>query len=191
MSKLEEDFQALMQRVLAGSDEAARELFDGYAPYLLRAIRRKLSRRIRCKFDSHDFAQDVWASFFAETSNKRVFETREDLVAFLTTLAQNKVIDAVRQRTQTQKHDVNREQSLDDSRRFDKDQLAGNQATPSQIVMSQEEWRDFLDKQPPVYQRIFILLRAGKTQVEIAQELGMYPRTVNRIVGRLARETIS
>jgi RNA polymerase sigma factor (sigma-70 family) len=190
MSKLDEDFQALMQRVLAGSDEAARELFDGYAPYLLRAIRRRLSGRIRSKFDTQDFAQDVWASFFAESPQKRVFDTPEHLVAFLTRLAQNKVIDAVRQRAQAQKRDVSREQSID-SQRFDKEQLAANQATPSQIVMSKEEWRAFLGKQPPVHRRIFILLRTGKTPVEIAAELGVHPRTVRRIVDRLGPERIS
>jgi RNA polymerase sigma factor (sigma-70 family) len=190
MSKLDDDFHALMQRVLAGSEEAAQELFDGYAPYLLRAIRRRLNGRIRSKFDTQDFAQDVWASFFAEAPNKRVFDTPDALVAFLTTLARNKVIDAVRQRTQTQKRDVNREQSID-SQRFDKEQLAANQATPSQIVMSQEEWRTFLGKQPPVYRRMFILLRAGKTTVEIAEELGVDQRTVRRVVERLAPERMS
>jgi RNA polymerase sigma factor (sigma-70 family) len=189
MSKLDEDFQALMQRVLAGSDEAAQELFDGYAPYLVRAIRSRLSTRIRSKFDTQDFAQDVWASFFAESHDKRVFDTPDALVAFLTRLALNKVIDAMRQRTQAQKRDVSREQSID-SQRFDKEQLAADQATPSQIVMGQEEWRAFLGKQPPVYRRMFILLRAGKTPVEIAEELGMHPRTVRRIVDRLAAERI-
>ncbi len=190
MSKLDDDFQALMQRVLAGSDEAARELFDGYAPYLVHAIRSRLSARIRSKFDSQDFAQDVWASFFAESVEKRVFDTPDALVAFLTSLARNKVIDAVRQRTQTQKHDVKREQSID-SQRFDKDQLAADQVTPSQIVMGHEEWRAFLGKQPPVYRRMFILLRAGKTPIEIAKELGVHARTVRRVVSRFAPEAIS
>jgi RNA polymerase sigma factor (sigma-70 family) len=191
MAKSNEDFQALMQRVLRGSDEAAQELFDGYAPYLLRAIRRRLNFRIRSEFDTQDFAQDVWASFFAETPKKRLFDSPDSLVAFLTALAQNKVIDAVRKRTQTLKRDVSREQSLDDSRSFDKEVLVGNEPTPSQVLMSQEEWGAFLVKQPPVYRRVLILLRAGKSQIEIAEELGVHPRTVRRIAGRIAPETIS
>ncbi len=150
-----------MQRVLAGSDEAAQELFDGYAPYLMYAIRRRLSPRIRSTFDSQDFVQDVWASFFAEPAEKRVFETPDELVAFLTALARNKVIDATRQRTQTQKRDVNREESLDDSRKFNKELIVGNDPSPSQVLMSQEDWRAFLRKQPPVYRRALILLRAA------------------------------
>jgi RNA polymerase sigma factor (sigma-70 family) len=191
MAKPNEDFQALMQRVLAGSDEAAQELFDRYAPYLLRAIRRRLNSRIRAKFDSQDFAQEVWASFFAESPNKRVFDSPSSLVAFLTILARNKVVEAVRQRTQTLKRDVAREQSLDDSRSFDKGRIVGNEPTPSQVVMSQEEWGAFLGKQPPVYRRVLILLRAGSSPVEIAKELGVHRRTVLRIAGRFAPEAIS
>jgi len=182
-----------MQRVLAGSEEAAQELFDNYAHILLDAIRRRLSSRMRSKFDSQDFAQDVWASFFAASPDKRVFASPHALVAFLTHLAQNKVIDAVRQRGQAQKSDVDREQSID-SQRFDQEQLVADQATASQLLMNEEEWGEFhrrLREHPPVYRRVFNLLRAGKTQLEIAEKLGVTPRTVRRIMWRLARETIS
>lgn len=184
MAKSDEEFHALMQEVLAGSDAAAKELFRDYEPFLLRAIRRKLSKRIRPKFDSIDFTQDVWASFFAREPEHRVFETSDDLMAFLTRLAQNKVTDAARQQFRAQKYNVNREQSMDDSTRFDKDWLRGADPTPSQIVMSQEEWQEFLRKQPLVYRRILILLREGKTAAVIAQELNIHPRTVQRVAER-------
>ncbi len=184
MVRTDDEFHALMNKVLSGSQSAAQELFRDYEPYLLRAIRRRLSNRIRSKFDSLDFAQDVWASFFAELPERRAFESPDMLIAFLTKLAQNKVIDAVRQRTKTQKYDVKREESIDDSKRFDKDNLAADQLTPSQILMTQEEWKEFLRKQPLVYQRIFILLREGKSHQEIAGELGIHVRTVQRVVSR-------
>jgi RNA polymerase sigma-70 factor (ECF subfamily) len=180
-----------MQKVVAGSAEAAQELFRDYGPYLLHAIRRRLSKQIRSKFDSMDFAQDVWASFFAEVPEKRSFDSPEKLVAFLTKLARNKVLDAVRQRLKTDKHDVRKEQSLDDSTRFDKDRLDDGQPTPSQVLMTQEEWAEFLRKQPLVYRRIFILLREGKTQYEIAEELDIHLKTVNRIVCRAASRASS
>src|SRR5713226_1526015 len=109
MPRTDEEFHALMQKVVAGSAEAAQELFREYGPYLLHAIRRRMSKRIRSKFDSMDFAQDVWASFFAQPLARRSFGSPEELVAFLTALAENKVIDAVRQRMGTQKHTINRE----------------------------------------------------------------------------------
>ena len=71
---------------------------------------------------------------------------------------------------------------MDDSKRFDKNALPGNDPTPSQVYMKQEEWGLFLRKQPLVYRRIFVLLRDGKSYDEIATELGMSRRTVQRIV---------
>ena len=89
------------------------------------------------------------------------------------------------------KNDARRELSLDDSQRFDKANLADDeQRTPSQILMSQEEWMEYLRKQPLVYRRILILLREGKSQAEIAQELKISVRLVQRVVERfLARES--
>src|ERR1019366_3750089 len=120
MLKTGDEFHALMQRVLAGSDEATQELFRHYEPFLLQAIRRRLAKRIRSKFDSLDFVQDVWASFFAERTEERTFANPDQLLAFLTKLAQNKVIDVARQRLRTTKHDVHRERSIDHSKAFDK-----------------------------------------------------------------------
>jgi RNA polymerase sigma-70 factor (ECF subfamily) len=187
----DEQFGGLMERVLAGEEVAARELLLRYEPYLMRVIRRRIPRQIRSKFDSLDFAQDVWASFFAGDGAGRSFGTAEDLLAFLAKLAENKVVDAYRQRMVLQKHNVNREQSLDDSRRFDKENLPGNQPTPSQLFSTEEEWLAFLGKQPLVYRRIFILLREGKTQTEIAQELGIHARTVARVASKLRPGSLS
>jgi RNA polymerase sigma-70 factor (ECF subfamily) len=161
-------------------------LFRHYEPVLLQAIRRRLNKKIRSKFDSMDFAQDVWASFFADEPGKREFRTSEDLLKFLTRLAQNKVADKSRQRLKLQKHNVDRELSIDDSRRFDRDHLTGDQPTPSHIVMSKEEWTNFLRKQPLVHRRIFVMLREGKTHNEIATELGISSRHVRRVADQYA-----
>ena len=96
MSEEQEEFANLMQRLRNGSEEAARELLDRFGSYILRVVRRRLSRELRSKYDSVDFVQAVWASFFAEDSQDRRFDHPDALIAFLATLAQNKVIDAVR-----------------------------------------------------------------------------------------------
>ncbi|MCA9151905.1 MAG: hypothetical protein KDA92_21530, partial [Planctomycetales bacterium] len=54
-------FSHLLEQVRQGSDEAAWDLVETYGPHVLRTIRRTLSREIRGKFDSDDFAQAVWA----------------------------------------------------------------------------------------------------------------------------------
>src|ERR1043165_504150 len=91
-------FQTWMQRVIDGSEEAAQELLRDFQPALLHAIRRRLTKRIRSKFDSIDFVQDVWLSFFSTLAARPDFKTTDELIAFLTRVAENKVIDAVRNR---------------------------------------------------------------------------------------------
>jgi RNA polymerase sigma-70 factor (ECF subfamily) len=185
MTQTDERFRDLMARVLTGSDEAAEELFRKYEHYLLKAIRLRLPARIRSKFDSLDFAQDVWGSFFAEPAEKRNFDNPQALLVFLTKLAHNKVIDAVRQRLNDTKFSVNQEESLDDSTKLKKEELLGPAATPSQIVGTEDDWRAFLLSQPLVNRRAYILLREGKTHEEIAQELGLHPRTIKRMADKI------
>ena len=184
---MDAELQELMQQVVNGSEDAARTLFDKYRDYLLFVIRQRMHQNLRKRFDSTDIAQDVWASFFSEPLENRGFETREQLIAFLTTLAKNKLNDAQTQNTAWRRN-VNREISMDDSHRFDKTALPAPDATPSQIVMSKEEWTRFLSTQPPVYRAIYMMMRDGKTHVEIAAELGINDRLIRRVMNRLTPE---
>ncbi len=177
-----DDFKKLMQDVLAGSDEAAFRLFRDYHRLVLAMIRRRLEQPLRRRFDSVDFAQDVWASFFATSPEKRRFEDHKAFFRFLGALAHNKVLDGMRQQFKAQKRDASREQSIDDSKAFNKDELRDPGPTPSKILMSEEAWSSFLRKQPVVHRRIFILRRQGMGTTEIAQNTGLNPRMVRRIL---------
>ena len=181
-------FDTLMEQVAAGREEAIRELLERYQPYLVKAVRRRLGPQLRPTFDSLDFVQDVWASFFGNRSQEPPFRRPEHLVAFLTRLAYNKVIDAARRRLQLQKHHGHCELSLDDSRWVKKEGLVSDQQTPSGPLIEQEEWDLLLQRQPPVYRRIFVLLRQGKPHAAIAEELGISTRTVVRASRKLAQE---
>src|SRR5581483_7584940 len=102
----------LMQRVQAGSGEAAEELLQTYGPHVIRTVRRRLDRRLRKRFDSTDFVQDVWASFFKTCRAATAFEQPEQLAGYLTRMARNKVVEEFRASIQGGKRNVNREQSL-------------------------------------------------------------------------------
>src|SRR4051794_13286523 len=91
-----EDFAAPMRAVQAGSGDAARRLHEGYGRHVLRAVRRHLPAALRPKFDSLDFTQAVWLSFFVGVTPARAFDTPDALAAYLTGMAFHKVIDAVR-----------------------------------------------------------------------------------------------
>ena len=109
MPSSQDDFATLMEQARAGSQSALRDLVSKYGAHVLRVVRQKLNKALRPKFDSQDFVQAVWASFFAVLPDRYSFDRPEDLVALLTEMARNKVVDAVRQRLLTQKYNVSRE----------------------------------------------------------------------------------
>jgi RNA polymerase sigma-70 factor (ECF subfamily) len=185
MAEQDLEFATLMAGVQAGSADAAQQLHEHYARHILRAVRRRLHRKLRPKYDSLDFVQDVWASFFEDVPQKHKFERPEDLVAFLSRMAANKVAQAVRKGLVRQKHNINREASLEADGPAD---VIARQATASEILMGCEEWEQLLARQPPVHRRVLLLLREGRSQVSIALELGISQKTVHRLIRRVLPE---
>src|SRR6202022_1858906 len=100
-----------------------------YGHHILHVVRRKLHSKLRPKFDSLDFGQDVWASFFAAEPHDQRFESPSALAAFLAQVARNKVAEAFRTRLQRQKYNLNRENSLDGSAAFHAETLVGPDPT--------------------------------------------------------------
>jgi RNA polymerase sigma-70 factor (ECF subfamily) len=190
MQQQPEEFTSLMQRIRAGSEGAARLLVEQYGHHILRVVRRMLHKKLRSKFDSADFQQDVWASFFANQP-QTTFDHPKALAAFLAKVARNKVLMAHRTRCRFQRHNVNREHSLDGSAAFQAEKVTGREPTPSQLAVAQEKWEQLLEGQPPRHQRILTLVRQGYTQQQIAQELGVDERTVRRVIRKVAPETLA
>src|SRR5580704_3948714 len=81
--------RVLLDRVFTGCPGAAEQLQQEYGAHIIRAVRRRLPRQLRPKFDSIDFVQDVWVSFYRAPG--RDFRDSEHLIAFLSRVAQNKV----------------------------------------------------------------------------------------------------
>lgn len=174
-----------MDRVRQGSDEAVRELLDLYGPYVVQAIRRKLNRPMRAKVDSMDFTQAVWASFFANRSQIERLDRPEALIAFLVQVAKNKVIDEFRRLFHTQKHNLNRERSMDGSAALEAGRVAARTPTPSQIAVTNELRDKLMAGQPPHYQQILQYRQLGMTQEEIASRMKLNVRTIQRVMQRL------
>jgi RNA polymerase sigma-70 factor (ECF subfamily) len=176
-------FRALLARIVAGSTDAVQELQQQFGEYIVRVIRNRLPRSLRPKYDSVDFVQDVWLSFFRKTEHN--FESPEHLIAYLMRMARNKVVDVTRDRLKSQQHDARREQRLGQSE-FGQEaqQLYARDATPSETAIGDELWEKMLADQPPAYRLVLVLLREGRTQVEVAERLGLPRRTVQRILER-------
>lgn len=185
MNQEQSAFREAVEQVCAGSEEAAQHLIDDYGPHIQRVVRRKLNQQMRSKFDSEDFVQMVWISFFAEPSRIAQFQQPDELIRYLAGMAMNKLSQESRRRLLYQKHNVNREQSLD-SGAAPESSYVRKSNTPSQFVMAQERMDALMRGQSDRNRRIVEMRMAGATFVEIANELSINERTAREVVERLA-----
>ncbi|MBI2481236.1 MAG: sigma-70 family RNA polymerase sigma factor [Planctomycetia bacterium] len=185
MSDNNSEFRQVVERVCAGSDKAAWELIDTYGPHIQRVVRRKLNQRMRSKFDSLDFVQMVWASFFTEREKLARFTEPTDLIKYLATMAQRKLIQESRRRLQGQKHNVGRERALiadsEDESAYDR-----KSNTPSQIVMAKDRLEVMMRDRSDRDRQIVELRMQGLTFVEIGKQLNIHERTAREVIEKLA-----
>jgi RNA polymerase sigma factor (sigma-70 family) len=184
-----DDFRSLMECVRQGSDDAAWQLVDRYGEALRRAVRRALNDKLRSKFDSLDFVQIVWKSFFAKRVSVDRFQAPEDLAAFLVAMARNKVRMEIRRRFRAERYDVSRERRLTPPNDGPGLDVPDKQPGPMEVVIARERWNMMLHEQPPHYRRIIQLRLQGYTNQEIADALNLDERTVRRFLKRLLKAT--
>jgi RNA polymerase sigma factor (sigma-70 family) len=180
------EFQTALDAVRAGSPDAVSRLIEVYGPHIRRVVRRRLDQRLRSKFDSLDFVQMVWASFFRDPAEIGDLRQPEDLIRYLSGMARNKLISEHRRRIKTRKYDVQRELPLHDAQ-WERQQAQRGPPTPSQVAMARERWERLLHDQPERDRQIMQLRAQGVTYVEIGRQLGIHERTVREVIRRLSR----
>ena len=189
MSDSQRQFESLIQRLQEGSQDAAWELIVAYGSCVQRVIRRSLGQRMRTKFDSIDFVQAVWASFFRDRDQFDAFKCPDNLIAFLVTVARNKVGIENRRRMRLAKYDINRERPLDEAYFVgDGKGIHDRGPRPSEVAIVRERWNTLLDRQSPLSRQIVECRLSGMTYDEIAAELSISERTARRVLERLLAE---
>jgi RNA polymerase sigma factor (sigma-70 family) len=176
----------LLARIRAGDESAAHELLARYEAQVRLVVRRQLPRLLRSRFDSLDFLQSVWGSFFRRMkAGPNEFEDPRSLVAFLARAAKNKVIDEYR-RAASQKGNMRREEPLwvDGSRPRE---IVGEVDSPSEIVEAREELGRLLDLLPEHRHEMLRLKVEGLSTSEIGERLNVSERTVRRVLEDLRR----
>ena len=169
-------------------DEAARtELLRHFEEDVRMMVRARLPRALRAQFDSMDFAQAVWKSFFADGSDPCRFTNSRHMRAFLAGVAKNKVFEAHRRSTKTRKYELGREEPLYVRRegREEPREVAGRDPSPSQTAQARECLERMLAGRPPVEARVVELRGQGLTFVEIAERTGLGERSVRRVIDGL------
>ena len=176
------EFQETMRRAINGSQEDIQRLISKYGDSIQKVVRRRLDTRLRSKFDSLDFVQMVWASFFRDSAQLERFGAPEAFVRFLVTMAKNKVIDEGRRRLTGARYNCTKETAFDDAQPLARPALD----TPSQVAIAHEQLQMMFATESERDQKVINLKLNGASFVEISEALGINERTARRIVGRLA-----
>jgi len=188
MLTLDPAFCSLMQRIREGSHEAFAELMNTHGDHLFRVVRRKLNRAVRSKFDSDDFVQGVWASFYKNRECLPELTSATNLANFLAGIALNKVKFECRRCFASQAKNVNREVPLDQSDM--QPALCSADPTGSQIAIANEQLESLAGRASSRRRRIVELKAAGATHFEIGEALGIDKKLVQRVLRRLEKAMI-
>ncbi len=178
-------FRDLLNRLADGEQTASETIVNEYGTHILRAVRRRMNQTIRDRFDSEDFAQAVWASFFGNLSVVGRIENENDLAGFLTRMASNKVIDAGRRQKVRPARNASEEgipEVVKDNRR------KVSQPTPSQFAVANEQWDHLNLDEDERHRRMLELLLSGASRQEIAEAMGVSERHLRRVLSRFSRK---
>lgn len=172
----------LLEKLTAGDRAAAERVFRDYEPFLRAIVRRRLSPRLRSKFDSMDVVQTVWADVLCGLRDKGcAFPDRAHLRAFLARVTYNHFVNHCRRFGS----DLDREQRLGDD---DSVGLpASDEPRPSEVVQADELWGTLMALCPPPHRQILELKRQGLALAEIASRTGLHEGSVRRVLYDLAR----
>jgi len=173
---------SLLERLTQGELAAAEEVYLTFKPVLRVMVRRRLTPRLRAKFDSMDVVQSAWADILKGFRDEGwQFRDREHLRAYLVKVTYNHFVNFCRQHGRVMQHE----------QPFAGDEPAGFPASaqprPSELAQAEELWELLMGLCPPAHHHLLQLKRQGFPLAEIASQTGMHESSVRRILYDLAR----
>jgi RNA polymerase sigma factor (sigma-70 family) len=175
------DFRQLLQRVRDGHPDAATELVRLYEPEIRRAVHLRLTDpRLRRLIDSMDVCQSVLANFFVHAAlGQYQFESPEQLLHFLVTMARNRVRDHAR-RQHRARRDQRRQVAGDEALAA----APGDDLTPSRIVEGQELLEAVRQRLSPEERYLAEQRSQGRNWADLAAEQGQSAEALRKRLGR-------
>lgn len=168
----------------AGSESAARELFDKYCERLMALARRRIGGRLTGRIDPEDILQSAFRTFFARVRNDEFsFHGEDDLCKLLVRLTVRKALRQVAHH-RAAKRNAEREAGHGDEADL-MGQIAACAPTAEMEVAVMDEIGRFVARLTPVERDILEFRLQGFTPPEIAEKTGTYDRKVRRVLDRL------
>jgi RNA polymerase sigma factor (sigma-70 family) len=173
------DLAKALKEAHQGDQAAWETLFRECYPKVRRVVRRKLNRSMRSLYDSTDFASDVMKSLAANFGQLE-FPSIDSLLAFLSHVAEQKVIDEYRRR-HTLKRDMTRERPISSGGPASTSvQLPSDEPTASQWALANEAEERLLSRAGETGRTIIELKQQGYSNSAIADRTGLNIRWVQR-----------
>jgi RNA polymerase sigma-70 factor (ECF subfamily) len=181
----DDDFTDLMARAKAGDETALRTFFSRFDREVQMMVRARLPKKLRNQYDSADFAQAVWQSFFSDLpADAPEFENERHLRQYLAGAVRNKVHQQHRRLTRTRKYDIWREERLY-IRRGNQEvprEVVSPDPSPSQAAQASDRLEQLTAGRSELEVEVIRLRRQGLTFEEIASVMGVNERTARRII---------
>jgi RNA polymerase sigma-70 factor (ECF subfamily) len=177
-----DSLEDLLAKLNSGDTAAAEQVFLAYEPYLRMVVRRRLSTKLRAKFDSMDIVQSVWADLLdGLRTAKWKFDSSHQLRAFLVRVTQNRLIDGLRHHRRELEHEISMAAPGVDSL------PATGDPRVSEEFYADELWQQMLEVCPPAHYELLKLKRQGVAIAEIAARTNLHEGSVRRILYDVAR----
>lgn len=185
MSDPNADDRVLIEQFKAGSESAARELFDRYCERLMRLARRRIGQRMTSRVDPEDVIQSAFRTFFTRVRKDEFkFEGENDLFKLLVRLTVHKTLRQVAfHRAAKRNPELEAAQASDAYELLQ--QLTDSDPPPEVEVALVDEFERFMNQLPAFDRRVLEMKLQGYSTTEIAEALSSYDRKIRRVLERI------
>lgn len=185
MSDPNTDDRVLIEQFKAGSESAARELFDRYCERLMRLARRRIGQRMTSRVDPEDVIQSAFRTFFTRVRKDEFkFEGENDLFKLLVRLTVHKTLRQVAfHRAAKRNPELEAAQASDAYELLQ--QLTDSDPPPEVEVALVDEFERFMNQLPAFDRRVLEMKLQGYSTTEIAEALSSYDRKIRRVLERI------
>jgi RNA polymerase sigma-70 factor (ECF subfamily) len=179
------DDRDLIREFQAGSESAARELFDKYCERLMRLAKRRIGQRMTSRVDPEDVIQSAFRTFFVHVKDGEfTFEGENDLFKLLVRLTVHKTLRQIAYHRAAKRNPELEAGQADDSNDL-LAQISAAEPPPEVEVALIDEFEKFLGQLRPDDRKVLELKLQGYSTTEIAEALGSYDRKIRRILERI------
>jgi len=179
------DDRELVAEFRAGSESAARELFDKYCERLMKLAKRRIGQRMTSRVDPEDVIQSAFRTFFVRVKTDQfTFEAEDDLFKLLVRLTVNKALRQIAYHRAAKRNPEMEAGQASDAQEM-MQQIAADEPPPEVEVALIEEFEKFMGQLPKMDREVLSMKLQGYSTVEIAEKLGSYDRKIRRVLERI------